>query len=128
MMPRAASAARWATPSAFCRSGSTRTPYPIDMELDELGGQARQEFQARHAARERGLALHRDVIRSSANSIRAAHRGEGDRARELIAEAERLLVEIDSVLGPFPEIYYAGFVHDCQKEFAEASLTFALLN
>jgi len=98
------------------------------MELDQLGDAVREAFQARHAARERGLALHRDVIRSSANSIRAAHRGEGDRARQLMAEAERLLAEIEAVLSPFPEIYHAGFVHDCQKEFAEASLTLALLN
>jgi translin len=98
------------------------------MDLDQLGETARSQFQSRHAARERGLALHRDVIRNSANSIRAAHRGEAGRARELIAEAERLLTEIDAALSPYPEIYYAGFVHDCQKEFAEANLTFALLN
>lgn len=97
-------------------------------QLDQLGDAVRQEFQARHAARERGLALHRDVIRSSANSIRAAHRGETQRAGELIDEAGRLLEEIETVLGPHPEIYYAGFVHDCQKEFAEANLTLALLN
>jgi len=97
-------------------------------ELDKLGDQVREEFQARHAAREKGLALHRDVIRSSANSIRAAHRGETDRARELIAEAATLLAEVESALSPHPEVYYAGFVHDCQKEFAEANLTLALLN
>src|SRR5437588_4474955 len=124
MMARAASAASCATAKAFLSRGSMRTPYPIAMELDELGEQARKEFQAKHAARERGLALHRDVIRSSANSIRAAHRGENERARELVDEARRLLAEIDEVLSPYPEIFHAGFVHDCQKEFAEASLTF----
>jgi translin len=96
-------------------------------DFEQLGHTVREAFQARHEARERGLALHRDVIRSSANSIRAAHRGEAGRARQLIAEAARLLAEIEAVLGPYPEIYYAGFVHDCQKEFAEASLTLALL-
>jgi translin len=98
------------------------------VDLDDLGERAREQFQARHNARERGLALHRDVIRSSANSIRAAHRGEVDRARQLVDEARRLLEKIDEVLSPYPEIFHAGFVHDCQKEFAEASLTFALLN
>jgi translin len=98
------------------------------MDFDALGEQARERFQAKHAARERGLSLHRDVIRSSANSIRAAHRGEAERAKQLVDEARRLLAEIDEVLSPYPEIFHAGFVHDCQKEFAEASLTFALLN
>jgi translin len=97
-------------------------------ELDRIADQVREQFQARHAAREKGLALHRDVIRGSANSIRAAHRGENDRARELIAEAARLLAEVEAALCPHPEVYYAGFVHDCQKEFAEANLTLALLN
>ncbi len=98
------------------------------MELDQLGETVRTTFQARHAARERALALHRDVIRSSANSIRAAHRGDRERACELLAEAERLLADIETALQGFPEIYYAGFVHDCQKELAEASITLALLN
>lgn len=98
------------------------------MDLERLGVIVRQQFQARHAAREKGLALHREVIRSSANSIRAAHRGEADRARELIGQARELLREIEVVLSPHPEVYYAGFVHDCQKEFAEANITLALLN
>jgi translin len=97
------------------------------MNLDQLGERVRSQFQARHQARERGLALHRDVIRNSANAIRAAHRGEYDRARELIGEAAQLAVQIEDTLGPYPEIYYAGFVHDCQKELAEANITLAFL-
>jgi len=97
------------------------------MNLDQLGEQVRRELQARHQARERGLALHRDVIRNSANAIRAAHRAEYARARELIAEAAGLAQQIEEALGPYPEIYHAGFVHDCQKELAEANITLALL-
>ena len=98
------------------------------MDLDAVGNLVRVEFQARHGAREKGLALHREVIRGSANSIRAAHRGETQKARELLASAAALLAEIEAIVGPHPEIYHAGFVHDCQKEFAEASITFALLH
>jgi len=97
-------------------------------EFDGLGEIVCSEFQARHTARERGLALHRDVIRNSANSIRAAHRSDNERAAALIAEAKRLLTDVEAALSPHPEIYHAGFVHDCHKEFAEANLTFALLN
>ena len=97
-------------------------------ELERVGEIVRSEFQARHEARERGLALHRDVIRGSANAIRAAHRGDGERAAELIGQAEQLLADIEAVLSPHPEIYHAGFVHDCQKEFAEANITLALLS
>lgn len=117
----------WVARRGQCSLPSARFTL-LDVDFDELGERARDQFQAKHTARERGLALHRDVIRSSANSIRAAHRGEADRAHQLAAEAGRLLAEIDEVLSPYPEIFYAGFVHDCQKEFAEAKLTFALLN
>lgn len=96
-------------------------------EFESLGETARTAFQVRHSARERGLALHREVIRSSANAIRASHRGETERAAALIEEAQRQLREIEATLGQFPEIFHAGFVHDCQKEFAEANLTVALL-
>ncbi|HEX6511035.1 MAG TPA: haloacid dehalogenase, partial [Chloroflexota bacterium] len=44
------------------------------------------------------------------------------------ADAGKLLSEIDVALSPYPEIFHAGFIHDCQKEFAEANITLALLS
>jgi translin len=82
----------------------------------------RGQFDQKDAARERGLALSREVVRNSANAIRAIHRRQFDEARALIATIHSLVREMNSVLENYPEVKYAGFVHDSQKEFAEAAI------
>ena len=85
-------------------------------------------FTQRHDARERGLRISRQVIRLSANAIRAVHRSEFDRARELIAQGRAGLEECAPILQTNPEIYHAGFLVDARKEFSEANITLALLS
>ncbi|HEY3418835.1 MAG TPA: haloacid dehalogenase [Armatimonadota bacterium] len=82
----------------------------------------RAQFDRKDSARERGLALSRDVIRHSANAIRAIHRREFDEARKVIGTIHGLVVEMNTVLGDYPDVKYAGFVHDSQKEYAEAAI------
>ena len=80
-----------------------------------------------NAARERALAETRQIVRMSANSIRAAHRSDFDEARDLIGRARVLLVGLTEELTDYPSIYWSGYVRDAQKEFAEANLTLAVL-
>lgn len=82
----------------------------------------RAQFDQKDAARERGLTISRDVVRHSANAIRAIHRRQFDEARSLIGKIHTLVGEMSAVLDPFPDIKYAGFVHDSQKEYAEAAI------
>jgi len=96
-------------------------------ELEGICDKIRADFDAKDAARERGLALSREVIRNSANAIRAVHRGDYDDALELMEENARLLREADAALAKFPDVYHAGFIHDAQKEYAEARQTYALV-
>lgn len=96
-------------------------------ELDAVVEEIRAILSERNQAREAGLRLSREVIRHSANSIRAAHRGEFARADDLIAEAGRALREAQAALADHLEVRYAGFLHDAEKEFAEASITRSLL-
>lgn len=81
-----------------------------------------------HRAREIGLAASRRTIRASGSSIRAVHRHEEARADELAADAERALREAQEALAPFPSLMYAGFLHDAEKEYAEARLTASIVN
>jgi translin len=97
------------------------------MELSELGESLRQSFDAKTAAREQGLASSRTAIRCCGNAIRALHRYEAERAAELIEEARASLDQAREVLDPHPELLHAGFVHDAEKEFAEACITQALV-
>ena len=95
------------------------------MELD-FADDARAILDARFAEREKGIAGSRKVIRSSANGIRALHRGEWDPASELIGEAGSLLEDITAALEEHPDILHAGFIADAAKEYAEARITEAL--
>ena len=92
----------------------------------DFADDARVVLDARFAAREKGIAGSRKVIRSSANGIRALHRGEWDQAAVLISEAGSVLADITIALADHPDILYAGFVADAAKEYAEARITEAL--
>lgn len=95
--------------------------------LNEIAESVREHFGAKHRAREQALALCRDVIRLSANAIRCVHRGDFPAAEELIGRARANLAQADEGLAEHRDIFHAGFVHDAQKEYAEASLTLALV-
>ncbi len=96
--------------------------------LDEIIPRIIQHFTEKNAAREQALTASRTLIRMSANSIRAVHRGELAKAAEILAEARRLRDAAVAALSGHGDIYHAGFLHDAQKEFAEASTTLALLS
>jgi translin len=96
--------------------------------LGEIADSIRDHLDAKHHAREQALALSREVIRLSANAIRAVHRHEFEPAQALIARAKGNLERARSGLADHQDIYYAGFVHDAQKEFAEANCTYALIS
>lgn len=85
-------------------------------------------FMAKHEARETALGACRRIIRSSANSIRAAHREDFAAAEALLATAAAEHHAVLDALSGHPDIYHAGFVHDAQKEYAEARTTLALLS
>ncbi len=93
--------------------------------LQELAAKAQADFSGRHEARERAYRLSRDVVRNSANSIRATHRSEFGRAAELLTAARRIVEDIERTLREYPSVYYAGFVEDGQKEYVEASAMLA---
>ncbi len=95
--------------------------------LDSISEKVRAHLDARNAARERALPLSREIIRTCANTIRASHRGELDRAREMLRGAREAVEQLNRLLADHPEIYSAGYVHDCQKEFAEATAFVAVV-
>lgn len=97
------------------------------IKLDEIGGIIRANLEEKYQAREKGIALSRSIIRDAANAIRAAHRAEHAKADELLAKATAAISELEATLKNHPDVYYAGFVQDAQKEYAEASITCALI-
>jgi translin len=97
------------------------------MDWEPVLQKIKGNFDARNASREEALKICRQVIRTSSNAIRAVHRNEPDKAEQLIKEAGDFVAEARRVTENHPELYSAGFVHDSQKEYAEAVVTFALI-
>ncbi len=98
------------------------------MNLSGFSAAFQQEFDAKMRAREKALSASRSAIRSSANAIRAIHRGEFDQAQRLMEEARSWLAAgKEAVREEHPDVYFAGFLQDAQKEYAEARLTEAIV-
>jgi len=105
-----------------------RKQQKVTENLENRAEKIRLYFSTKDKAREKALRLSREIIRYSANAIRAVHRQEKLNAEQLLASAQALLKELtDDVLKKNNDLAYAGFVHDAQKELAEASTTLAIV-
>lgn len=96
-------------------------------ELETILEEMRPYLSAEDEAREKALRLCRQVIRFSASAIRSVHRQEMDNARKTLVEVRSLVEEVNSTLSNYPSLLNSGFVHDAQKEFAEGSITLAII-
>jgi translin len=96
-------------------------------DLEAIAEAANQELAAKSAAREVGLRASREAVRNSANAIRALHRDELVKAEALASRAAVLLAEAREAMAAHQDIYHAGFLHDAEKEYAEARLAIAVI-
>lgn len=95
--------------------------------LDAIAERVRTAFDVKNAARDLALSRSRELIRYCALSIRAVHREEFDTAAELLATARDAAAQMKAGLENFPDLYNAGYAQDALKEYAEAAITFALV-
>jgi translin len=96
-------------------------------QLQTIGNAILGNLEGVNAARERALSETRQVVRLSANTIRAVHRHEFDEAEQLLTQARELQTAFTRELEHYPNIYWSGYVLDAQKEFAEASIVLAVV-
>ena len=96
--------------------------------LSLIGTRVIDELTNRNRDREQALSVSREVIRFSANAIRAVHRGEFEDARVLIGKGETRLKEADHIRVSSPSIFNSGFMNDARKEFTEANITLAVIS
>jgi translin len=99
---------------------------PVE-DLEAIAAELRPYFAAEDEAREKALRSCRQVIRHSADAIRAVHRQEQDKAKGLLNSAYELLRELNHDLAEHGRLLHSGFVHDAQKEFVEGYITLALI-
>jgi translin len=98
-----------------------------ELDLSVLEEVVRADLDAKYGVRELALKNCRQIIRSSANAIRALHRDERQEAERLLGEVRRLIAESEPPLHEHQDIYHAGFFSDAVKEYAEAEITRSLL-
>jgi len=99
---------------------------PVE-DLEIIAGKLRPYFAAEDEAREKALRSCRQVIRYSADAIRAVHRQEYAKAKQLLYSAHELVQELNHDLAGHGKLLHSGFIHDAQKEFAEGNITLALI-
>lgn len=97
--------------------------------VQQIGEATTATFEEKNAARERALSDSRAGIRHCANAIRAVHRGDFAAAEQLLNQAGAVInATREQLISRYPDLYWAGYVQDAQKEYAEARLTYAAIH
>ena len=105
----------------------SETNKPKD-NLDTIATRIRDYFSIKDKAREDIIRWCREIIRSSANAIRAVHRHDYKSAQQLVDSTQILLSKIiSSVPEGHNDLLYTGLIHDSQKELSEATITLAIV-
>jgi translin len=100
----------------------------IGTTINEIGERVLARLEATNAARERALAETRQIVRLSANAIRAVHRDDFDEAARLVGQAREMQDALVAELRDHPNIYWSGYVQDAQKEYAEANIVLGIIS
>ncbi len=95
--------------------------------LDEIMRRIDEKLSQMDQAREQAYQLSRHVVREASAAIKSAHRGQMDAARDGLQRTGDLVRHMLSVAAPWPQLRYAGFVTDAEKEYAEAAVVIAAM-
>jgi len=95
--------------------------------IETYSDRIREYMEEKNAARDRALQSSRILIRHCSKAIRAVHRKERDLATKHIQEAQAMVRTLQDELHAYPDLYHAGYTQSALKEFAEASIVFALV-
>ena len=100
----------------------------MPQKLEDIAERIHCSFEVCTTERDRALAQARTLTRHCANAIRAVHRDENELARQHLEEARLLAQSLRENLAGLPDLFYAGYTQDALKEYAEASMVYALIN
>jgi translin len=100
----------------------------MPQKMEDIAEKIHKSFEICTAERDRALTQARTLTRHCANAIRAIHRNDYELAHQHLNDARLLTQSLRDNLKDFPELFYAGYTQDALKEYAEASLVYALIN
>jgi translin len=95
-------------------------------DVDQITAAIVDRLQTTSSVRDKALGDCRQLVRWSANSVRASHRGDFAEASAELDHARALATEIVAETRTTPSVYWAGYVQDAMKEYAEAAITNAI--
>ncbi|TGC09828.1 haloacid dehalogenase [Methanolobus halotolerans] len=87
----------------------------------------RTKLEDKDTARERSLAISRDIVRNCRTAMFDMHKGKFEKATVLLETSKRSIKDLSYVLEEHPDVYYSGFVEHAQQEYVECSIVFELL-
>ena len=82
------------------------------------------EFDKLNEIREQSLKLSREIIKSCSKSIRNVHRNDLAEAKTHLDEANNNYKKLQTSLKDIPELRFAGYVNDSERELIEAFLVY----
>ncbi len=86
----------------------------------------RSEMEGKHDAREQALKASRAIIQTASKCIKHVHRQQFSEAADMLHQAKQLAREARSQVTEHPEIEFAGYLQDAEKELVEAAGCLAL--
>ncbi|MCH7587088.1 MAG: haloacid dehalogenase [Chloroflexi bacterium] len=95
--------------------------------LDEIGERIHGYLDEKNTARDVALQNSRTLVRNCSQAIRAVHRNDRDLAQERLRSARDLVGKLRGLLTTYPDLYFAGYTRDALKEYAEASIVYAIV-
>ena len=96
--------------------------------LDEIIERIHKSLEDRTKVRDEALKQTRLLTRHCANAIRAVHRDDHEVAHEHLDEARVLVVKLNKNRDDYADLFFAGYTQDALKEYAEATITHAVIN
>lgn len=99
----------------------------MNPELETITSGIIDRLSSTSTIRDKALGDCRQLVRWSANSVRASHRGDIQEAAAELDHARQLAVLVATETRQTPSVYFAGYVQDAMKEYAEAAITNAII-
>ena len=95
--------------------------------LDDISETIRAELEIANNVRDQAIAQSRVLIRQCANTIRAIHRQQWDKAPGLLKEIQDTAAAMKNLMVNHPALYHAGYTQDALKEYVEAFVVYAVI-
>jgi len=99
-----------------------------DLGWESILQSVRPQMEAMHQAREVALRESRSLVQLCSKCIRNVHRHQFEEAAALLDEAKTTAARARAGLQSYPELLYAGYVQDSEKELVEAAALLSMVH